>query len=53
VSAVLFVLSTAFFIWWQFIREERERDRERPRATRTVPKGPAMAVPKSRVRTGR
>src|SRR5919198_6357420 len=45
VSAVVFVLSTAFFIWWQFIREERERDRERPRATRTVPKGPAMAVP--------
>src|SRR6266498_2050417 len=50
VSAALFVLSTAFFIWWQFIR--RETGRDRPRAT-PVPKGPAMAVPKGRVRTGR
>jgi len=50
VSAALFVLSTAFFVWWQFIR--RESGRDRPRAT-PVPKGPAMAVPKGRVRTGR
>src|SRR5213078_5346540 len=49
VSIVLFVLSTAFFIWWQFIRREREGEPDRPRATRTAPKGPAMAVPKSRV----
>jgi prolipoprotein diacylglyceryl transferase len=51
VSIVLFVVSTAFFIWWQFIREPTGT--ERPRATRVVPKGPAMAVPKGRVRSGR
>jgi prolipoprotein diacylglyceryl transferase len=51
VSIVLFVLSTAFFIWWQFIR--RPTGTERPRATRVVPQGPAMAVPKGRVRSGR
>jgi prolipoprotein diacylglyceryl transferase len=50
VSIVLFVLSTAFFIWWQFIRRETPSDR--PRARRTVPDRPAMAVPKSRVRSG-
>jgi phosphatidylglycerol---prolipoprotein diacylglyceryl transferase len=49
VSAVVFVLSTAFFIWWQFIRKESG---EQPRASKVVPKGPAMAVPKSRVRPG-
>jgi prolipoprotein diacylglyceryl transferase len=51
VSIVLFVLSTAFFIWWQFIR--RPTGEERPRATRVLPQGPAMAVPKGRVRSGR
>ncbi|HWJ43778.1 MAG TPA: prolipoprotein diacylglyceryl transferase family protein, partial [Gaiellaceae bacterium] len=51
VSAVVFVLSTAFFIWWQFIRKPSETDR--PRASRVVPQGPAMAVPKGRVRSGR
>jgi prolipoprotein diacylglyceryl transferase len=51
VSIVLFVLSTAFFIWWQFIREETPADR--PRAKRIIPEGPAMAVPKGRVRSGR
>jgi prolipoprotein diacylglyceryl transferase len=51
VSIVLFVLSTAFFIWWQFIREPTGTDR--PRASRVVPPGPAMAVPKGRVRSGR
>ena len=50
VSAVLFVLSTAFFIWWQFIR--REGGSDRPRASKIVPQGPAMAVPRSRVRSG-
>jgi prolipoprotein diacylglyceryl transferase len=50
VSAVLFVLSTAFFIWWQFIR--REGGSDRPRASKVVPQGPAMAVPRSRVRSG-
>jgi prolipoprotein diacylglyceryl transferase len=51
VSIVLFVLSTAFFIWWQFIRTPTGA--ERPRASRIVPEGPAMAVPKGRVRSGR
>ena len=51
VSIVVFVLSTAFFIWWQFIRRETPADR--PRAKRIVPEGPAMAVPKGRVRSGR
>jgi prolipoprotein diacylglyceryl transferase len=51
VSIVMFVLSTAFFIWWQFIREPTGTDR--PRASRVVPEGPAMAVPKGRVRSGR
>jgi prolipoprotein diacylglyceryl transferase len=50
VSAVVFVLSTLFFIWWQFIRPDSPRDR--PRA-RPIHQGPAMAVPKSRVRSGR
>jgi prolipoprotein diacylglyceryl transferase len=52
VSIVVFVISTAFFIWWQFIRTPSDDDR--PRATRTiVPTGPAMSVPKGRVRSGR
>ena len=51
VSAVVFVLSTLFFIWWQFIREPSGTDR--PRASRVIPEGPAMAVPKGRVRSGR
>jgi prolipoprotein diacylglyceryl transferase len=50
VSIVMFVLSTAFFIWWQFIRKPTGADR--PRASRIVPEGPAMAVPKGRVRSG-
>jgi len=49
VSIVCFVVSTAFFIWWQFIREESPQDR--PRATKIVPEGPAMAVPRGRVRS--
>jgi prolipoprotein diacylglyceryl transferase len=51
VSIVCFVVSTAFFIWWQFIRTGRSEDR--PRATRIVPEGPAMAVPRGRVRSSR
>jgi len=51
VSIVVFVLSTAFFVWWQFIRDPSASDR--PRASRAVPQGPAMAVPKGRVRSGR
>jgi prolipoprotein diacylglyceryl transferase len=49
VSIVVFACSTAFFVWWQFIRRGGdEPGRER---TRQVPKGPAMAIPKGRVRS--
>src|SRR6266516_5952010 len=48
VSIVVFVASTAFFIWWQFIRGG-EAEPGRP-SRRRVPEGPAMAIPKGRVR---
>ena len=51
VSIVVFVCSTSFFVWWQFIRkggDEPERAQARP-----VPTGPAMAVPRGRVRPQR
>jgi prolipoprotein diacylglyceryl transferase len=52
VSVVGFVLSTGFFVWWQFFRRAEPGDR--PRARKSVtPAGPAMAVPKGRVRPGR
>jgi prolipoprotein diacylglyceryl transferase len=50
VSVVVFVASTAFFIWWQFIRGGE--DEPRP-ARRQVPEGPAMAIPRGRVRPSR
>jgi phosphatidylglycerol---prolipoprotein diacylglyceryl transferase len=43
VSLVLFVGSTAFFVWWQFLRGRRRRGA-------APPKQPAMAIPKGRVR---
>src|SRR5256714_1544943 len=52
VSIVLFVCSTAFFIWWQFMRREGDRPAVR-RKPRPIPKGPAMAVPRGRVRPRR
>ena len=48
VSIVVFVLSTAFFVWWQFIRAAPGDDE--PSRARPAPAGPAMAVPKGRVR---
>jgi prolipoprotein diacylglyceryl transferase len=49
VSIVGFVCSSAFFVWWQFLR--RPRGTGEPRAPRrTVPRGPKMAIPKGRVR---
>jgi prolipoprotein diacylglyceryl transferase len=45
VSIVVFCISTAFFIWWQFFRRD-EQERERPRPV-TV-KGPSMAIPRGR-----
>jgi len=47
VAAVLFVAAVAFFIWWQFGRRPSEP------ASPQRPRGPAMAVPKSRVRSPR
>jgi prolipoprotein diacylglyceryl transferase len=49
VSIVLFILSTAFFIWWQFIRAAPGVD-ESPQGRPAATGGPAMAVPKGRVR---
>jgi prolipoprotein diacylglyceryl transferase len=52
VSLVVFILSTAFFVYWQLLRG-RGRPRRRERA-REAPKGaPAMAIPKGRVRPPR
>jgi prolipoprotein diacylglyceryl transferase len=52
VSIVVFVCSTAFFVWWQFIREPGPEVtiRARPAAP---PKGPTMAIPRGRIRSGR
>ena len=47
VSIVVFVLSTAFFIWWQFFHRS-ERQPRRPRPTRQVTDGPKMAIPRGR-----
>jgi prolipoprotein diacylglyceryl transferase len=47
VSVIVFVLATAFFIWWQFLRERGGVRRARGPEP---PKGPAMAIPKGRVR---
>ena len=50
VSIVVFVASTAFFVWWQFLRKG---EAEPAVARRPPPKGPAMSVPKGRVRSPR
>jgi prolipoprotein diacylglyceryltransferase len=46
VSLVLFVLSTGFFIWWQFLRGRRAKGGE----GEPTPTGPKMSIPKGRVR---
>jgi phosphatidylglycerol---prolipoprotein diacylglyceryl transferase len=51
VSIVVFTCSTAFFVWWQFFHSGGERPGVRRR--REPPRGPAMAVPKGRVRPRR
>jgi prolipoprotein diacylglyceryl transferase len=54
VSIVVFAASTAFFVWWQFLRGGRRPRRPRRARAPEVPKGPAMAIPKGRrVRPGR
>jgi prolipoprotein diacylglyceryl transferase len=47
VSLGVFILSMAFFVWWQFVRDESAKPVTPPRP---VAKGPTMAVPRSRVR---
>jgi prolipoprotein diacylglyceryl transferase len=49
VSIVVFVLASAFFVWWQFLRREREGRPRRPEPA-PPPEGPSMAIPKGRVR---
>jgi phosphatidylglycerol---prolipoprotein diacylglyceryl transferase len=50
VSIVLFICSTAFFVWWQFFQGRGLRRRG---AAERTPKGPRMAIPKGRVRSSR
>jgi hypothetical protein len=47
VSLGVWVLSVAFFVWWQFFRAPSAKPVPKPRPVAT---GPRMAVPKSRVR---
>lgn len=48
VALVLLVGSVAFFVWWQFFRKHQDSS---PTVTGGVaPTGPAMAIPKGRVR---
>jgi phosphatidylglycerol---prolipoprotein diacylglyceryl transferase len=50
-SIVLFVGSTAFFIWWQVLGRGSDAGRTpRRRGHTKVPEGPKMAIPKGRVR---
>jgi prolipoprotein diacylglyceryl transferase len=51
VSIVVFVCSTAFFVWWQFFGDRGVPVRRRPRERE--PTGPRMAIPKGRVRPSR
>ena len=50
VAAVLFVVSMAFFIWWQFVRKHEGPGPGVVGPRGAPPAGPAMAVPKGRVR---
>jgi hypothetical protein len=53
---VCFVISTAFFVWWQFFHDTEGEPREpKPKKKQAKPRparkpGPKMAVPKGRVR---
>jgi prolipoprotein diacylglyceryl transferase len=55
VAILVCALSSLCFVWWQFLRREREpRPPKAPkpskRKPREVPQGPRMAVPRGRVR---
>ena len=49
VSIVVFICSTSFFIWWQFLRRGEEGGGEARRKPK--PRGPRMAIPKGRSRS--
>src|SRR6185437_13301345 len=49
VSLACFIVSVAFFVWWQFLRTPSE-ERPQVKKARPIPKGPTMAVPRGRVR---
>jgi len=51
VSIAVFLVAAAFFVWWQFVRAEGDKPEVKRR--REPPRGPAMAVPKGRVRPRR
>jgi len=51
VSLILFVLSTAFFIWWQFFGGKFKSWR-RGGSEEEGDRGPKMAIPRGRVRPG-
>jgi prolipoprotein diacylglyceryl transferase len=56
VSVVGFVLATAFFVYWQFLRPRRgprEGRRRGLRRAKKEPPPPKMAIPKGRVRPSR
>jgi prolipoprotein diacylglyceryltransferase len=48
VSLGVWLVAVVFFVWWQFFHERSPK--EPVMKARPVPKGPRMAVPKSRVR---
>lgn len=53
VSIGVFVVSTSFFVWWQFLRrpgDEPRAPRARKPKGRPQPKAPRMSVPRGRVR---
>jgi prolipoprotein diacylglyceryl transferase len=50
VSLAVWVLSVAFFVWWQFFRDPEKEEKKPVSKPRPVPQGPQMAVPKGRVR---
>jgi prolipoprotein diacylglyceryl transferase len=49
VSLLVWIAAVIFFIWWQFIRGSGEEAAAEPKP-RKIERGPAMAVPKGRVR---
>jgi prolipoprotein diacylglyceryl transferase len=52
VSLAVCIGSTAFFLWWQFLRKPSQNaPKAKPKARpRPIPEGPRMSVPRGRVR---